>query len=188
MTDKEIAQALIARDEKVTRQFFFEKCRPLFLSIINRVFPFDVEYDEFVNELYIELIQDDAKKLRQYEGRSSIYQWLKTVAIRFFMRRRDEIIDDSSKEGQLSSDKDASNEETTLTSTAHIDIKRLLDLIGNQRNAHVIKRLILEGASPQETAAEMAITVDNLYNIKKRAITALTQVALNDIKCYGKRF
>ena len=30
------------------------------------------------------------------------------------------------------------------------------------------------------------ITVDNLYNIKKRAIAALTEIALKEIEKYGK--
>ena len=38
MTDKEIISSLIAHDPKVTAQFFFKDCRPLFLSVIKRVF------------------------------------------------------------------------------------------------------------------------------------------------------
>ena len=37
MTDKQIIEALIARDERVTQQFFFGSCRPLFLSIIRYI-------------------------------------------------------------------------------------------------------------------------------------------------------
>ncbi len=33
----------IARDEKITRMFFFVKCRPLMYSIIGRVFAYSVE-------------------------------------------------------------------------------------------------------------------------------------------------
>ena len=49
MSDQQIIEALIARDEQVTRQFFFGNCRPLFLSIIRRVFSYEVDYDEVVN-------------------------------------------------------------------------------------------------------------------------------------------
>ena len=70
MTDQEIIQALILRDNRVTREFLFEQCRPLFLSIIHRVFDYEVDYDEFVNELYIYLMENDAVRLRQFEGRS----------------------------------------------------------------------------------------------------------------------
>ena len=38
MTDLQIIEALIARDENVTCDFFYRKCRPLFASIIRHVF------------------------------------------------------------------------------------------------------------------------------------------------------
>ena len=49
MTDREIIQGLIERDNSVTEDFFFVRCRPLFLSIISKVFNNEEEYDEFVN-------------------------------------------------------------------------------------------------------------------------------------------
>ena len=45
MTDQEIIQGLIARDNRVTEEFFFDKCRPLFVNIINLVFSYKVDYD-----------------------------------------------------------------------------------------------------------------------------------------------
>ena len=62
MTDCEIIQGLIARDNRVTEEFFFVRCRPLFLSIIGKVFDYQVEYDEMVNELYLYLMDHDAAK------------------------------------------------------------------------------------------------------------------------------
>ena len=59
MTDQQIIEALIARSEIVTRQFFFKSCRPLFQSIIRNVFSYEVDYDELVNELYIHLMEND---------------------------------------------------------------------------------------------------------------------------------
>ena len=38
MTDKETVEALVRHDAKVTAQFFYKDCRPLFLSVIKRVF------------------------------------------------------------------------------------------------------------------------------------------------------
>ena len=86
MTDRDIIEGLIKGDEDINRQFFFENCRPLFASVIHKVFPYDIDYDEFVNEFYIYLMENDATRLRQFEGRSSIYQWLKTVSLRFALK------------------------------------------------------------------------------------------------------
>ena len=64
MTDQQIIEALISRDEWVTLQFFFRKCRPLFMSIMRHVFSYEVDYDEFVNEFYLHLMENDAYRLR----------------------------------------------------------------------------------------------------------------------------
>ena len=67
MTDKQITDALIARAERVTRQFFFGNCRPLFMSIIRNVFSYEVDYDEFVNEFYLYLMEFQLRRNNEEE-------------------------------------------------------------------------------------------------------------------------
>lgn len=184
MTDKEIIQGLIARDKRVTKEFFFVKCRPLFCSIIQKVFDYEVEYDEFVNELYVYLMANNASKLRNFEYRSSVYQWLKVLAIRFFIHKRGRMIDDSSQETPYDGRQQMADSETDMT--AEGDIERLFDNMPSKRYVYVIRRLILEDWEPEQLAHEMNITTANLYNIKRRAMAQLTRVALNDIEEYGK--
>lgn len=184
MTDKEIIQGLIARDDKVTKEFFFVECRPLFCKIINFVFSYEVDYDEFVNELYVYLMDNDAQKLRDFQYRSSLYMWLKILAIRFFIKKRGRMIDVNPErtpyvEPELSSDEE--NEES-----AKADLERLFKQMPTERYVYVIKKLVIEDGEPDYTASMMGITTGNLYNIKRRAIAQLTRVALNDIKQYGK--
>ena len=54
----------------------------------------------------------------------------------------------------------------------------------NRRFAFVVRRLILQDAEPQDVAAELGVSVDNLYNIKRRAVAALTAIALNEVDRY----
>lgn len=187
ISDKQIIDALIARDERVTWQFFFGSCRPLFLSIIRNVFSYEVEYDEFVNEFYLYLMENDAYRLRQFEGRSSIYQWLKVIAIRYFIAKRDRMIDMQSDETLLDSAKQNKAIDTEGSTQAKIDIERLLSQMSNRRYVYVIRRLVLHDADPNVVAKELMVNVDNLYNIKKRAIAALTEVALKDIEKYERK-
>ena len=70
--------------------------------------------------------------------------------------------------------------------TAKIDIEQLFALMPNKRYAYVIRRLVLEEAEPKTVAEELCTNVDNLYNIKKRAIAALTEIALKEIGKYEK--
>ena len=185
MTDQEIIQGLIDRDNRVTEEFFFVSCRPLFFSIIRRVFDYDVEYDEFVNELYLYLMEDDAIKLRKFEYRSTIYQWLKVLATRFFIKKKDKMIENSSEETPY--DEQTVSENDDIDTSAKEDLNRLFSLMPNKRYVHVIQRLLLDDWEPERLAEEMGITADNLYNIKRRAMAQLTQVALNDIREYEKK-
>ena len=187
MTDQQIIDALIARNEGLTRQFFFKSCRPLFLSIIHNVFSYEVDYDEFVNEFYLYLMDNDAYRLRQFQGRSSIYQWMKIVAIRYFISKRDKMIDNQSQEPLIDRAAQTETVDTENPLTAQIDISHLLKIMPNRRYEYVIRRLVLQDAEPQTVAKELCTNVDNLYNIKKRAISALIALALKEIEKYGKK-
>ena len=184
MTDKEIIEGLIARDNRVTEEFFFVKCRPLFCSIIQKVFDYEVDYDEFVNELYVCLMANDASKLRNFGYRSTVYQWLKVLAIRFFINKRGRMIDDTTQENPYDGRSQAADTEKDMT--AEGDLERLFIKMPNKRYVYVIRRLVLEDWEPEQLAQEMNVTTANLYNIKRRAMAQLTKVALKDIKEYGK--
>ena len=184
MTEQEIIKGLIARDNQITEDFFFVKCRPLFYSVMRLVFDYEVEYDEMVNEFYIYLMEDDAVKLRSFGHRCSIYMWLKVLAIRFFLKKRARMIDNNSKETPY--EEQGSVVDSLSDSTAEYDMEHPFEAMPTKRYVHVIRRLILEDCEPEVLAKEMNITTANLYNIKRRAIAQLIRSAFNDIKEYGK--
>ena len=187
MTDKQIIEALIARDEMVTEEFFYKNCRPLFLSIIRNVFSYQVDYDEFVNEFYLYLMENDSYRLRQFEGRSSIYQWLKVIAIRYFIAKRDKMLDKPSEETLIDKASKTISENTEKRITAKVDIAHLLRIMPNRRYEYVLRRLVLHDADPKVVAKELCTNVDNLYVVKKRAIASLMELALNEIEGYGQK-
>ena len=186
MTDKEIIEKLIARDERVTSLFFFKNCRPLFLSIIRYVFSYEVDYEEFVNEFYLYLMEENASKLRQFEGRSSIYQWLKITAIRYFIAKRNRMIDMAPKDTPLGITTNGEMVDEESETVARMDIASLFERMSNKRYVYVIRRLVLDDAEPKDVARELQVSVENLYNIKKRAIASMTQIALNETEKYEK--
>lgn len=186
MTDQEIISSLIAHDPKVTAQFFFKDCRPLFISIIRRVFGNQiVDYDEIISELYVLLMENDARKLRTFKYESTLFQWLKTIAVRHCLelKRRGKVIDNESQEPLVNSGKNLSYVES---SQAKMDVESLLRQMNNQRYALVIHLLMIEEKSPEEVAKQLSITVANLYNIKRRAMKALVEVALKDKRSYER--
>lgn len=186
MMDQEIITSLIAHDPKVTAQFFFKDCRPLFISIIRRVFGNQiVDYDEIISELYVLLMENDARKLRTFKNESTLFQWLKTIAVRHCLelKRRGKVIDNESQEPLVNSGKNLSYVES---SQAKMDVESLLRQMNNQRYALVIHLLMIEEKSPEEVAKQLSITVANLYNVKRRAMKALVEVALKDKRSYER--
>lgn len=186
MMDQEIVSSLIAHDPKVTAQFFFKDCRSLFISIIRRVFGNQiVDYDEIISELYVLLMENDARKLRTFKYESTLFQWLKTIAVRHCLelKRRGKVIDNESQEPLVNSGKNLSYVES---SQAKMDVESLLRQMNNQRYVLVIHLLMIEEKSPEEVAKQLSITVANLYNIKRRAMKALVEVALKDKRSYER--
>ncbi len=183
MTDKEIINGLIVKDNQITADFFFVKCRPLFYSIIRHIFSYEVDYDEFVNELYQYLMENDAAKLRGFQYRCSLMQWLKVLAIHYFVKKRNMMIKDSTQESLYITN---IKENTESVSSARSDLERVFNFMQNKRYVYVIKKLVLEDVKPEQLAQELGVTTANLYNIKRRAMLALTEAALKDIKHYGK--
>ena len=75
----------------------------------------------------------------------------------------------------------------TDSSQAKMDVDNLLRQMRNQRYAKVIRMLMIDDMTPDEVAKELSVTVDNLYNIKRRAMAALADVALIDKRHYGRK-
>lgn len=79
----------ICNDEDYAYYFLHEKCRPLFSNILWTIFGNNGDYDELVNELYIQLKKPNSQgemwhALRTFDYRTSLFDWIKTVATRFF--------------------------------------------------------------------------------------------------------
>lgn len=149
MTDQEIVASLIRRDPQATARFFFNDCRPLFLSVIRRVFGTQaVDYDEIISELYVLLMENDAKKLRSFRFESTLYQWLKTTAIRhcLWLKQKARVIDNESQEPPINKGGEHSSIEC---SQAQIDLECLLQQMRNQRYALVVRLLMIDDLPPR---------------------------------------
>jgi RNA polymerase sigma factor (sigma-70 family) len=181
MNDRQIVEALLQHDEFVTRLFFYRNLRPLLVSLIQRLGRDGQrwEYDEMVSELYALLLEDDGRRLRTFTFSCSLYQWLKVVALHHLTARTDTVVIDSVSKEPLY-ERAAEEETVEADSSAREDVERLLQQMPNQRYATVLRRLTLEGYSNEELAREMDVNIANLYNIKRRAMAQLSEVALND--------
>lgn len=189
MTDNELIEGLINRDNRIT-EYFLEKYKPLFLNTISLVFDYPVDKDECINDLYIYLMNNDASKLRSFEGRCSFGAWLKKVVVRFFisLEKSKRVIEDNSREPLYEQNGVDDVTDTIAAIDAKEDLERLFRLMDNPRYVMVIHALVLEEREPEHIARFMGITVANLYNIKKRALAALARIAIKESKKYGSKY
>lgn len=182
LTDQEIIIHLIQKDSKVTRWFFYEKCRPLLLSLMRSLFDHPVDYDEMVNSAYLLLMEDDARRLRSFEFKCTLCQWLKVVCVNYLTDKRDEMIDNET-DGPLYDTSLLDEPVDVLSrSEAEMDVERLFAAMKSKREVYVIKRLMLDDAPFEEVAEELGVSVDYLYVLKKRAMQSLIKLATNDGK------
>ena len=178
MTDQEIMTGLIARDERITQDFFFLRCQPLIFALISKFYPHGADYDELVSELYLHLMENDARRLRQWEGRSSIYQWLKMVARNFFLDKinRERVIETDTDKRLLTKANDYATADNSANE-AVMDVAAILDLIENDNYRLVLQKHVIEGMSFDDLEKVTGIKKANLYNIKKRALNAMEKIA-----------
>ncbi len=175
-SDREIINGILSNDTKIIQYFWFEHCTLMFHYIIYNVFDRRVEKNELINELYLYLQENNWQKLRQFNYRSRLTTWMQVVAIRFFQKKRTELIENKSSE-PLIIEKAENNEEQIHQ---RLDVENLISRLSNERYRFVTQKLILEDMEPQSVADEMGITVDNLYNIKRRALMQLKEIIKNE--------
>ena len=173
-TDEQLVDGIVAGDAAVVEYFFFKKCKPIFVYIVHKVYDGRVNEQELINELFLYLAENDWYKVRQFDFRSKFTTWTQVVATRFFLKKRAQLIENDSDE--------TLNKRRERGFSAHramdrrIDIRKALAVMPNERYRMVITALDLRGVSPEQLAERMEITVDNLYNIHRRALAQLRLV------------
>jgi len=86
----------ICDDDKFAYYFFHEKCRPLFSKILWTIYGNNADYDELVNEMYLQLKKPNSKgetwhSLRTFDYRTTLFDWIKTVAVRHLYTPSNEV-------------------------------------------------------------------------------------------------
>lgn len=190
--ERRIINGLLARDNKITRVFFFTKCRPMFHNIIHNVFRDKADYDELVNDLYLYLMENDGRRLRSF-GRDdaedndqntpyALIKWLKTTAWRYFADKaeREQSIEERRK---FVKDEDGESVDVEVEDKNYkdpgidIDANIYFDMIKLERDREILKKYFVEDLEADVISEKLGISKENLYNIKKRAINRLQQVA-----------
>lgn len=173
-------KALRNGDNEICRQFFYKEIGGIIHRIRMEMFRGNVDFDELVSELYLYLSRDGWSKLDGFDGKNGcrLRTWMIPVAWRYFMSIRERLFNIENIEDDCGVVEDFAREDLRIQIA--IDVNAVLSKMPNQRYAEIIRLLIIEGYSVQDVADMFDIKVENVYNLKHRAITQF-------IKIYGKR-
>ena len=183
--DLKIAQALIRREESVTRRYFYQQCYPLFKSIYDNYYTDCASVKEFIDEIYVLALAPSKTtgkcQLENFRGESTLTSWLKTACL-YYCYNKYELKERMPKYELIVSENDEKDEESTdrtdaLYGSNDIDFDNLnrqdalaiLSLMPNKRYRNIITMRYLEQKTNEETAEALGMTMDNYYNKHKLA-------------------
>lgn len=139
--------------------------------------------DDLIQEFYLHLSADGWARLRHYDPAQPFATWLSVVSYRFFRDYSRRVID-SARQIPISDieDRRLLNAGTAQMSAVMMDIRDGLARLEPPRDREVLTALLLRDEEPQRVADRLGVTVDNLYNIKRRAIARLIAQHLNEYR------
>ena len=170
-TDEQIINGIVNNDHSMIEYFFFKKCKSLFAYIIQSVFDYQIDENTLISELYIYLQANDWYKIKQFDYRSKLTTWTSVVAVRYFQKKREMLIELETSQTLYKKIDYGFNPNFSVE--RRIDIYDALNRMQNARYRKVIEMLDLKEMDPSLLAEQMNITVDNLYNIHHRALLQL---------------
>lgn len=169
--DEQFVNGILNNDRPLIEYFFQEKCSKLIAYILLNVFDGNIDKRELVSELYLFMANNDWAVFRKFQYRSSLMTYVSVVAVRFFQKKRIALID--SMPSEELNEKLRHDFNMGLTIEQKMDIQMAIHKMPNARYRKVIEVLDLQDAKPEKVAKEMNVTVDNLYNIHRRALVQL---------------
>lgn len=182
--DIAIAKSILKRDGKVTRDFMYRKCYPMFKSIYNNYFTDSSDVHEFIDEIYLLILTPSKEtnrcQLENFRGESTLATWLKTACLFYCYHRYEhknriptvEILSSDSDKDDDYGDRLLDNSYSTtmnLSSIDRSDLEIVLKTMSNERYRNIIRLRYLERKSNEETAEALGMTMANYYNKHKLA-------------------
>lgn len=175
LTDKEIVRAILHKDSKVTIDFLYKQCYPLFKSIYDRYYTDCESWNELVNEIYIYIMmpgkETGISKLASFQFRCSLTLWLKIITENYchqLYAKKSEIIGDNIN-GTDRLNRIEQSLEMDLSAINTMDVKNIISLMPNQRYRRLIELRYVDQRSNEDTAALMSMNMANYYNKHKLA-------------------
>ena len=184
-TDQQFVADLIANNGKALECLLYDRYRRLLRFNAMKAAP-NVPVDDLIQELYLYLSSNDWERLKKYDSSLPFDRWLSVVSYRFFKDFSHSMID-SRHQIPITNIEDQQLLDAGTSQMNHImmDIMDGLKMLEPERDREILTALIIDDEEPQDVAKRYGVTVDNLYNIKRRALARLIQKHLFELKGYG---
>ena len=179
-TDQQFVADLIANDGKALECLLYDRYRRLLRFNALKAAP-NVPVDDLIQELYLYLSSNDWERLKKYDSSLPFDRWFSVVSYRFFKDFSHSMID-SRHQIPITNieDQQLLNAGTSQMNHIMMDIMDGLKMLEPERDREILTALIIDDEEPQDVAKRYGVTVDNLYNIKRRALAKLIQKHLKD--------
>lgn len=173
-------EALRNGNSELCRQFFYTEIGGILHKIRMEVFRGNVDFDEMVSELYLYLSRDNWAKFDGFDGKNGcrLRTWMIPVAWRYFLSIRERLLNSENSDDNPGVIRDYADDDFRIQIA--IDVNAVLSKMPNRRYAEIIRLLLIEGYAAQDVADMLDMRVENVYNLKHRAITQF-------IELYGQR-
>ena len=181
--DTHFVADLIADDAKAVECLLYGRFRDILVYNalkVSRTYiagSFRPDVDDLAHELYLYFKKDNWAKLRKYDPSLPFDKWLSVVSYRFF---KDHVLSmpDTYRQTAAGTLPDAAQEHIYAQGESHIDMLKMdirdaLDRLDSPRDRSILQALVVDDEEPAAVAAQHNITVENLYNIKHRALARL---------------
>ena len=180
--DLQIAKSLINRDEKVTRDYYYKDCYPLFKSIYDNYYTDCKCCKEFMDEIYIVVLAPSKItgkcQMESFRGESTLRSWLKTACLyycynKYELKQRMPVYEPLPHPTEKDDDDDVFSDRKKDESLSNLidfsgmnraDVETLLSMMPNTRYRNIIRLLYLEQKTHKEVAEALGMSMANYYN------------------------
>lgn len=173
--DAQMVTEVIAGNQGAIRYMFYDQYKEMLRHNAQKAAGTkQVSLDDLTQELFLYLSADDWRRLRTYTPPLPFASWFTVVSYRFFKDFTHSMIENTSivpidtiEEGR------EGGATFGVLNTLLMDVKKALEHFRPPRDKQILEALLLREEDPQQVADTHQVTIDNLYNIKRRALARL---------------
>lgn len=183
LADDDYINGLKTGDPDITHGFFYDLCRYPLTDITRSLMGGTLDYDDVVNELYIYLSAENWRKLDTFRSANGcrLSSWVSVVAWRFFMQARQRLLHQASAD-MTEIEPQVPSTSSDIDIEISIDVENTFAAMPNKRYVRLLRLMLIEGYDSAETAQRLETTVDNIYNLKRRAIQQFIAIYRDAVK------